>query len=68
MHWTAIARGHAFADGNKRTVVLAALIFRRRNGVKTVMRPDLEEAALQAASGNMPAQALAEYLKKSFGD
>lgn len=68
MHWTAIARGRAFADGNKRTAILAALIFLRRNGLKTIMRPDLEEAALQAASGDMPAQALAEYLKKSFGD
>ena len=68
MYWVAIAKGHAFADGNKRTAVLAALVFLKRNGQSVYMRSDLEAVALKVACDEMSASDLAVYLRESFGN
>ena len=49
-----ICQAHAFVDGNKRTGVLAALVFLRVNGVEQLPPPEqLEEMTLAVAGGRM---------------
>ena len=59
-----LARNHAFIDGNKRTALLATVVFYARNG----WRLDLEQGeavrlVLDAAEGHMDADDLALALK-----
>ena len=63
-----IAQNHAFLDGNKRTAVLAALVFLDANEVSTLPEPDaLEEATLSVAAGEMSKDRLAEWMKTALG-
>ncbi|CAQ85159.1 MULTISPECIES: type II toxin-antitoxin system death-on-curing family toxin [Photorhabdus] len=48
----AIARGHVFADGNKRTALTAALFFLKKNGVIVQRAPELVELTVLAATGD----------------
>ena len=59
-----IAQNHAFHDGNKRTAVLAALIFLDVNGVSSLPPPDeLEEMTLAVASGDASKDRLTEWMR-----
>ena len=58
-----IAQNHAFRDGNKRTAVLAALVFLDVNGVEDLPAPDkLEQITLAVASSEIKKSALVEWM------
>lgn len=60
-----IAQNHAFHDGNKRTGVLAALVFLTVNGVETLPGPDeLERITLQVAAGETGKAELTEWFRE----
>ena len=63
MYCVAIARGHAFLAGNKRTAINCTYAFLKRNGVSTVVPHDLEEAVIKVATGEMSATNFADYLR-----
>lgn len=60
----ALAKDHPFYDGNKRTAVLAALLFLVRNGVVVVVPKD-EGIAMTVglAEGTVTEQVYADWLK-----
>ena len=59
-----IAQNHAFHDGNKRTAVLAALVFLDVNDVGVLPAPDaLEEVTLSVAAGEMTKGELAAWMR-----
>ena len=59
-----IAQNHAFYDGNKRTAVLAALVFLDINGVDALPEPDeLERATFSVAAGEMSKEELIDWMK-----
>ena len=59
-----ISQNHAFHDGNKRTAVLAALIFLDVNGVSSLTPPDeLEEMALAVAAGKATKDELIAWMR-----
>lgn len=59
-----IAQNHSFYDGNKRTAVLAALVFLDVNGVDALPEPDeLEQATLAVAAGEMSKEELVDWMK-----
>lgn len=63
-YWVAIARGHIFNDGNKRTSIFITLAFLMRNGY--LIRDDdtaLEEMTVQVAMGKYTPSELAVFLK-----
>lgn len=64
-YWVAIARGHIFNDGNKRTAFFTTMAFLRRNGV--LIRDEgntLEELTIQAATGELTPTQLAQSLRE----
>jgi len=65
IYWVAIARGHIFNDGNKRTAFFITVAFLRRNGV--LIRDEgneLEELTVKAATGEMTPEQLAGRLRE----
>lgn len=63
-YWVAIARGHIFNDGNKRTSLFIATAFLARNGILIKDEgTELEELTVKAATGELTPQALAERLR-----
>lgn len=61
----AAARGHIFADGNKRTALGCMLIFLYRNGIS--LRPEgnaLEEMTVAAAAGHLIMEDVAKQLRE----
>jgi death-on-curing protein len=59
-----IARNHAFVDGNKRTAVLATVIFYARNGyVLDADDGDLVALVLDAAQGLIDVDGIASQIK-----
>lgn len=63
-----IAQNHPFHDGNKRTAVLAALVFLTANNIERLPEPDeLEEATMAVASSRMGKQELKEWLRERIG-
>lgn len=59
-----IAQNHAFHDGNKRTAVMAALIFLDANGVTRLPAPDeLERMTLAIAAGEATKSQLIEWMR-----
>jgi len=63
-----IAQNQAFFDGNKRTAVLAALVFREINGINALPEPDdLEEATLAVAASEMSKDALTDWMRAQVG-
>lgn len=61
----AIARGHIFFDGNKRTAFFVAMAFLNRNGM--IVRDEdntLEELTVSAATGDFSVEDIASTLKK----
>lgn len=63
-----IAQNHPFHDGNKRTAVLAALVFLTTNGVRPLPEPDeLEEVTMAVASSRIGKRELATWIRKRIG-
>ncbi len=63
-YWVAIARGHIFNDGNKRTAFFVTMMFLYRNGI-TIRDNDvmLENLTVEAATGEQTVSHLAEHLR-----
>ena len=59
-----VARNHPFVDGNKRSALLAAYLFLRRNGWR-LSAPEAEAVTvfLDLASGNLSEKDLATWLE-----
>lgn len=56
----AIARGHAFSDGNKRTALTCALTYLQRQGFPIPKHPALEEIMVELAEGRLGHSVLAD--------
>ncbi|MFR0655759.1 type II toxin-antitoxin system death-on-curing family toxin [Pantoea sp. SIMBA_079] len=64
-HLEAVARGHVFADYNKRTAFFAMMLFLRRNGID--LNPEgnaLEELTVSAATGEADRAMIAAELQR----
>ncbi|MCL2895372.1 type II toxin-antitoxin system death-on-curing family toxin [Brenneria tiliae] len=63
-YWVAIARGHIFNDGNKRTAFFVTMVFLYRNGIRL---PDtdntLENLTVEAATGEKTVDQLVQHLR-----
>lgn len=68
LYCVAIARGHAFLDGNKRTALNCTWAFLKMNGVKTSVPENLVETVIRIATGETDAQKAAQYLRAAFGE
>lgn len=62
----AIARGHVFADANKRTAVNALYLFLHRNGIKTKVPGGLADIIVNLASGALTRDTFASYIKNEI--
>ncbi|OSM97760.1 MULTISPECIES: type II toxin-antitoxin system death-on-curing family toxin [Lonsdalea] len=63
-YWVAIARGHIFNDGNKRTAFFVTMTFLYRNGVKIRDNDNaLENLTVEAATGEKTVIQLAQSLR-----
>jgi len=63
-----IAQNHPFLDGNKRSAVMAALIFLYVNGIEKLPAPqDLEIITRQVAAGKLSKDALTQWLRAQIG-
>ncbi|EGA0958880.1 type II toxin-antitoxin system death-on-curing family toxin [Salmonella enterica] len=68
-YWVAIARGHIFHDGNKRTAFFVTMVFLRRNGIRIHDTDNtLENLTVEAATGEKTVDQLAQYLRKQVDD
>ncbi|MFT4270159.1 MAG: type II toxin-antitoxin system death-on-curing family toxin [Pantoea sp.] len=65
-YWVAIARGHIFADANKRTSLNTTMLFLKRNNIKVYDRPELVELTVMAATGEADIAFLASQLRVFF--
>ncbi len=65
-YWLAIARGHIFTDGNKRTALNTTMLFLKRNGVEVYDHPELVELTVKAAKGDFIPKQLALKLREYF--
>jgi death-on-curing protein len=62
MYAVAIARGHVFNDGNKRTALVSALTYLDTEGVAMQRSDQLEEIMVDVAQGLLDEGELAEIL------
>ncbi|WP_377155714.1 Fic family protein [Roseateles sp. UC29_93] len=63
MYAVAVARGHVFNDGNKRTGLVAALTYLGREGIDLQRCLQLEEAMVCVAEGSLDEKGFAEILQ-----
>ncbi|WBU49636.1 type II toxin-antitoxin system death-on-curing family toxin [Kosakonia pseudosacchari] len=63
MHLLAIARGHIFNDGNKRTALFITLLFLRRNGIELASNPAFVDLTVRAAAGQLSLEEIANQLR-----
>lgn len=64
-----IARNHPFLDGNKRTALMAALVFLGLNGFGLDAAPDTVYAIVDGvAAGNIDKSEVAVFLRENGGD
>ncbi|HEY4466720.1 MAG TPA: type II toxin-antitoxin system death-on-curing family toxin [Klebsiella sp.] len=64
-YWVAIARGHIFNDGNKRTAFFITMTFLARNGYLIADEDTrLEELTVLAATGEATVAVLADALRQ----
>lgn len=62
----ALARGHYFNDGNKRTASMAAYVFLLQNGYELIVSDDeFYKTVIRVASGNYGEDTLADWLKEN---
>ncbi|WP_448310671.1 type II toxin-antitoxin system death-on-curing family toxin [Pantoea sp. PGP6] len=65
IYLVAIARGHIFNDGNKRTAFFVAMVFLNRNGIAIRDEDDeLEELTVSAATGAVTPDQVAAVLRR----
>ncbi|MBS3828433.1 type II toxin-antitoxin system death-on-curing family toxin [Proteus mirabilis] len=63
-YWVAIARGHIFNDGNKRTAFFVTMTFLYRNGIRIRDTDNmLENLTVEAATGEKTVDQLAKHLQ-----
>ncbi|MCW2476657.1 MULTISPECIES: type II toxin-antitoxin system death-on-curing family toxin [unclassified Symbiopectobacterium] len=63
-YWVAIARGHIFNDGNKRTAFFVTMTFLYRNGIRIRDTDNtLENLTVEAATGEKAVDQLAQHLR-----
>lgn len=63
-YWVAVARGHIFNDGNKRTAFFVTMTFLYRNGVLVCDNDNtLENLTVEAATGEKNVDQLAQQLR-----
>lgn len=63
-----LAANHAFIDGNKRTALVAAIVFLRGHGISIRQaREDLYELTMRAASGEASKENIAEIFRELSG-
>ena len=60
MYAVAIARGHAFNDGNKRTALVSALTYLKDNGIELRRSDELEDVMVEVAQGLLGEKDLAQ--------
>lgn len=64
-YWVAIARGHIFHDGNKRTAFFVTMTFLWRNGIRIHDTDNtLEDLTVEAATGEKTVDQLAQRLRE----
>ena len=64
-YWVAIARGHIFHDGNKRTAFFVTMTFLYRNGIQIRDNDNtLENLTVDAATGHKTVDQLAQHLRE----
>lgn len=64
-YWVAIACGHIFNDGNKRTAFFVTMTFLYRNGIKICDNDNtLENLTVEAATGEKTVDQLAQHLQE----
>ncbi|MCZ8574779.1 type II toxin-antitoxin system death-on-curing family toxin, partial [Escherichia albertii] len=64
-YWVAIARGHIFHDGNKRTAFFVTMTFLWRNGIRIRdVDNSLENLTVEAATGEKTVGQLARCLRE----
>ena len=69
LYCEAIARGHVFIDGNKRTAINAAYFFLDLNGIDMTVPDRLDDIVIETAVGRMTRYELAEILRAhAFSD
>lgn len=63
----AISRNHAFVDGNKRTAIMAAAVFLKRNGQHFQPQRGTEHADMmvELAQGKLSREDAAKYLQRN---
>jgi death on curing protein len=70
LYGVAIARGHVFNDGNKRTALVCALAFLDLEGYELPATPGIEdqlvELMVEVAEGNVDREDLADFLAKVY--
>lgn len=67
-YWVAIARGHIFNDGNKRTAFFVTMTFLYRNGIRIRDTDNtLENLTVEAATGEKTVDQLAQHLRGLSG-
>ena len=64
MYCIAIARGHAFLDGNKRTALNAAVLFFLRNGIRMHSVKGLDDIIVKVAIGELGWKELTAFFRK----
>lgn len=64
MYCIAIARGHAFVDGNKRTALNAAVLFFLRNGIRMHSVKGLDDIIVKVATGELGWKELTAFFRK----
>ncbi len=62
MHAVAIARGHVFNDGNKRTAIVSTLTYLKSKGIDVQRNNQLEAVMVDVAQGLLDERGLAEFL------
>jgi death-on-curing protein len=62
MYTVAIAQGHVFNDGNKRTGLTCALAYLKQEGITIPQTKDLEEAVVGVARNEVDQELFAQYL------
>lgn len=63
MYCIAIARGHAFVDGNKRTALNASVLFLLRNGIRLHSVRGLDDIVVKVATGELGWTELTEVFR-----
>ncbi|OQS42469.1 death-on-curing protein [Chromobacterium haemolyticum] len=67
MYAIALARGHVFADANKRTALVTTLTYLKQQGYTVDRNPELEQIMVDVAEGKIERSDLADILYSLSG-